>query len=52
MPFNKATRWLASTMAATYIFWMSDCMFIGMIGLVWLTKPKKSAVPVDAGGAH
>ncbi|MFZ6731754.1 DHA2 family efflux MFS transporter permease subunit [Undibacterium sp. Ji42W] len=42
----------ASTMAATDIFWMSAYMFIGLIGLVWLTKPKKSAVPVDAGGAH
>ncbi|BBB68777.1 MFS transporter [Undibacterium sp. YM2] len=42
----------ASTMAATDIFWMSAYMFIGLIGLVWLTKPKKSAAPVDAGGAH
>lgn len=42
----------ASTMAATDIFWLSAYMFIGLIGLVWLTKPKKSAVPVDAGGAH
>ncbi|MBI3731332.1 MAG: DHA2 family efflux MFS transporter permease subunit [Burkholderiales bacterium] len=42
----------ASTMAATDIFWMSAYMFIGLIGLVWLTKPKKSVAPVDAGGAH
>lgn len=42
----------ASTIAATDIFWMSAYMFLGLIGLVWLTKPKKSAAPVDAGGAH
>ncbi|MFZ6649667.1 DHA2 family efflux MFS transporter permease subunit [Undibacterium sp. TJN25] len=42
----------ASTMAATDIFWISSVMFLGLIGLVWLTKPSKSAVPVDAGGAH
>ncbi|MES2103219.1 MAG: DHA2 family efflux MFS transporter permease subunit [Pseudomonadota bacterium] len=42
----------ASTMAATDIFWLSSIMFLMLIGLVWLTKPKKSAVPIDAGGAH
>ncbi|MES2072931.1 MAG: DHA2 family efflux MFS transporter permease subunit [Pseudomonadota bacterium] len=42
----------ASTMAATDIFWISSIMFLMLIGLVWLTKPKKSAAPIDAGGAH
>ncbi|HTD06694.1 DHA2 family efflux MFS transporter permease subunit [Undibacterium sp.] len=42
----------ASTMAATDIFWISSVMFLMLIGLVWLTKPSKSAVPIDAGGAH
>lgn len=42
----------ASTMAADDIFWMSALLFLALIGLVWLTKPVKSAVPVDAGGAH
>jgi DHA2 family multidrug resistance protein len=42
----------ASTMAATDIFWMSALLFLGLIGLVWLTKPMKSSAPVDAGGAH
>jgi DHA2 family multidrug resistance protein len=42
----------ASTMAATDIFYLSAFMFLGLIALVWLTKPKKSSAPVDAGGAH
>jgi DHA2 family multidrug resistance protein len=42
----------ASTMAATDIFWMSALLFLGLIGLVWLTKPLKSSAPVDVGGAH
>jgi len=42
----------ASTMAADDIFWMSAWMFLALIALVWLTKPIRSAVPVDAGGAH
>lgn len=42
----------ASTMAATDIFWMSAYMFLGLIALVWLTRPKKSAATLDAGGAH
>jgi DHA2 family multidrug resistance protein len=42
----------ASTMAATDLFYLAGFIFLGLIGLVWLTKPKKSATPVDAGGAH
>ncbi|MBR7792219.1 DHA2 family efflux MFS transporter permease subunit [Undibacterium sp. FT147W] len=42
----------ASTMAATDIFYLSAFMFLGLIALVWLTRPKKSSAPVDAGGAH
>ena len=42
----------ASTMAATDIFWLSAVLFLGLIGLVWMTKPKKSGMPVDAAGAH
>ena len=43
---------LASTMAATDIFWISSILFLGLIALVWLTKPSRSAMPADAGGAH
>ena len=42
----------ASTMAATDIFWISAILFLSLITLVWLTKPLRSSVPVDAGGAH
>lgn len=42
----------ASTMAATDLFYMAAILFLILIGFVWLTKPKKSAAPVDAGGAH
>ena len=42
----------ASTMAATDIFWISAILFLSLITLVWLTKPLRSAAPVDAGGAH
>ncbi|MFC5474080.1 DHA2 family efflux MFS transporter permease subunit [Paraherbaspirillum soli] len=42
----------ASTMGATDIFWISAIMFLGLISLVWLTKPSRSSVPADAGGAH
>ncbi len=42
----------ASTMAATDIFWISSILFIGLIALVWLTRPTRSAAPADAGGAH
>jgi DHA2 family multidrug resistance protein len=42
----------ASTMAATDIFYMAAWMFLALIVFVWLTKPKRSAAPVDAGGAH
>jgi DHA2 family multidrug resistance protein len=42
----------ASTMAATDIFYMAAMIFLVLIGFVWLTRPKKSSAPVDAGGAH
>ncbi|HWU98367.1 MAG TPA: DHA2 family efflux MFS transporter permease subunit [Oxalicibacterium sp.] len=42
----------ASTLGATDMFWISAILFLVLIGFVWLTKPSKSAAPVDAGGAH
>lgn len=42
----------ASTSAATDIFYVSAILFLSLIALVWLTKPRKSGAPVDAGGAH
>ncbi len=42
----------ASTLAATDIFWISSILFFALIGLVWFTKPKKSAMSAAAAGAH
>jgi DHA2 family multidrug resistance protein len=42
----------AGTLGATDIFYMSAILFLLLIGLVWMSKPSRSAAPVDAGGAH
>jgi DHA2 family multidrug resistance protein len=42
----------AATQGATDIFWISAVLFLMLIALVWLTKPSRSSVPADAGGAH
>ncbi|MDB5838121.1 MAG: emrB [Herminiimonas sp.] len=42
----------ASTNAAADIFWLSAVMFFGLIGIVWLTRPRRTGAPVDAAGAH
>jgi DHA2 family multidrug resistance protein len=42
----------ASTSAATDIFWISSVVFLSLIALVWITKPGKLGMPIDAGGAH
>ncbi|HWX00515.1 DHA2 family efflux MFS transporter permease subunit [Collimonas sp.] len=42
----------AATQGATDIFWISAVLFLMLIALVWLTKPQRSSLPVDAGGAH
>ena len=42
----------AGTLGATDIFYMSAILFLLLIGLVWMTKPSRSAASVDAGGAH
>ncbi|MFT4301852.1 MAG: DHA2 family efflux MFS transporter permease subunit [Desulfovibrio sp.] len=41
-------------MSATDLFWISGAMFIGLLGLVWLSKPvrQRASAPADAGGAH
>jgi len=41
----------AYTMAVTDLFFLSSVLFLLLIGLVWLTKPRPGAA-VDAGGAH
>ncbi|WP_411329680.1 DHA2 family efflux MFS transporter permease subunit [Desulfovibrio desulfuricans] len=41
-------------MSATDLFWLSGAMFIGLLGLVWLSRPVRqgATAPTDAGGAH
>ena len=42
----------ASTMGAADIFWISSILFLGLIALVWMTKPSKSSASAEAMGAH
>jgi len=50
---NRLIDQQAYTMAATDLFYLSAWLFIGLIGLVWLTKPTPSGgAAADAGGAH
>ena len=42
----------ASTMAAADIFRISAILFLALIALVWMTKPKKTGASADAMGAH
>ncbi|MTJ83723.1 MAG: DHA2 family efflux MFS transporter permease subunit [Telmatospirillum sp.] len=39
-------------LSATDLFWLSGMLFIGLIGLIWLSRPARHAVPGDAGGSH
>jgi DHA2 family multidrug resistance protein len=50
---NRLVDQQAYTMAVTDVFYLSAVLFLGLIALVWLTKPKMAggAAP-DAGGAH
>ena len=42
----------AFTRAADDVYLASSFLFLCLIPIVWLAKPKKTAGPVDAGGAH
>ncbi len=42
----------AFTRAADDVYLISSVLFLLLIPIVWLAKPKRSAVAVDAGGAH
>jgi DHA2 family multidrug resistance protein len=39
-------------LSANDVFAASAVLFLILIGVVWLARPVKSAVPVEAGGAH
>lgn len=43
----------AFTLAATDLFWLSSMLFLGLVAVVWLTRPRRGqAAGADAGGAH
>ena len=41
----------AYTLAVDDMFFISGLLFIGLIALLWITKPAKNVV-VDVGGGH
>src|SRR5438105_212302 len=48
---NRLIDQQAYTMATTDLFYLSAMLFLGLISLVWLTRPKRGAAG-DVGGAH
>jgi DHA2 family multidrug resistance protein len=42
----------AFTRAADDVYLASAWLFLSLIPIIWLAKPKKMSAPVDAGGAH
>jgi DHA2 family multidrug resistance protein len=51
---NRLVDQQAFTMAATDLYWLSSLIFLALIALVWMTRPKRGALAAaaDAGGAH
>jgi DHA2 family multidrug resistance protein len=50
---NRLIDQQAYTMAATDLFWLSSMLFVLLVGLVWLTRPKMdAAADAAAAGAH
>ena len=49
---NRLVDQQAYTMAATDLFYLSSALFILLIGLVWMTQPKKGGAGGGGGGAH
>jgi DHA2 family multidrug resistance protein len=48
---NRMLDQQAFTLAATDLFYLSSMLFVALIGLVWLSKPKLGAA-AGGGGAH
>jgi DHA2 family multidrug resistance protein len=42
----------AGVLGINDIFWASSILFLVLIGFIWLSRPARSAAPVNAGGAH
>jgi DHA2 family multidrug resistance protein len=50
---NRLVDQQAYTMAVTDVFYLSAVLFVALIALVWLARPKMTAgAAADAGGAH
>jgi len=49
---NRMVDQQAFMLSANDIFLASAVLFIGLIGIIWLAKPVRTAQAVDAGGAH
>jgi len=49
---NRLIDQQAYTLAATDLFYLSSVLFVLMVSVVWLTKPKMGQNMGDAGGAH
>ena len=51
---NRLLDQQAYTMAVTDVFYLSAALFVALIGLVWLTRPRRAAAAAGAagGGAH
>ncbi len=48
---NRMIDQQAYTMAVTDVFWLSSVLFLLLVGVVWLARPKPGA-GIGAGGAH
>jgi DHA2 family multidrug resistance protein len=49
---NRMVDQQAYTMAATDLFFLSSMLFVAMVGVVWIARPKQGAHMGDAGAAH
>ena len=49
---NRLIDQQAYTLAATDLFYLSSLLFVLIISVVWLTRPKPGQNMGDGGGAH
>ena len=42
----------AGVLGINDVFFASSLLFLVLIGFIWLSKPMRTTVPVDAGAAH
>ena len=49
---NRLIDQQAFMLSANDIFSFSSALFVALIAVIWLARPRSSTAPVDAGGAH